>query len=74
MSNEIDWKSVAVRLFRTDGACYMLSTPERDALEAADAAYRPNTATERAAANAYQLLSEMAEEAKELKLTLGPIE
>ena len=64
MSKEIDWKSVAVRLFRADGACYMLSTSERDALEAADAAYRPNTATERAAADAFQFLNVLANEVK----------
>lgn len=64
MSNEIDWKSVAVRLFRTDGACYMLSTPERDALEAADAAYRPNTAQEREAADAFKFLNGLANDAR----------
>lgn len=33
---DIDWKHVAVQLFRSDGQCYRLNTPERDALEAAD--------------------------------------
>lgn len=32
----IDWESVAVRLFRADGQCYLLNDHERDALLIAD--------------------------------------
>lgn len=37
MSDGIDWRRVAVQLFRSDGMCWRLTTPERDALERADA-------------------------------------
>ncbi len=56
MTEEIDWKSVAVRLFRADGACYLLSTPERDALEAAHIAMRAPTMDERQAESEYKFI------------------
>ncbi len=36
MTTTIDWESVAVRVFRADGQCYLLSDFERDALLIAD--------------------------------------
>lgn len=32
---QIDWKHIAVQLYRADGYCHLLTTPERDALLAA---------------------------------------
>lgn len=39
---DIDWKHVAVQLARGDGTYHLLTTPERDALEAAMQAAPPS--------------------------------
>ncbi len=58
MTPPIDWRSIAVRVFRADGACFLLSDAERDALLAADAdTPKGGTAAELAAAG-YGLLRE----------------
>lgn len=36
MAEPIDWQHVAVMVYRADGHCNLLTTPERDALLAAD--------------------------------------
>lgn len=35
MGREIDWQHIAVQVARADGSFYLLTTPERDALEEA---------------------------------------